>query len=55
MGSRAVLVKGLRTVNDTITETGTSTERINSGFADWSVLLSQGCESQSSPTERCSP
>jgi hypothetical protein len=46
MGSSALLVKGLRTAKDTITVTGASTERIRSDFADWSVLLSQGGESQ---------
>lgn len=46
IGSSAVLVKGLRTARDTITVTGASTERIRSDYADWSVLLSQGGESQ---------
>ena len=46
MGSSALLVKGLRTAKDTITVTGASTERIRSDFADWSLLLSQGGDSQ---------
>jgi hypothetical protein len=46
IGSSAMLVKGLRTAKDTITVTGASTERIRSDFADWSILLSQGGDSQ---------
>ena len=46
MGSSALLVKGLRTAKDTITVTGASTERIRSDSADWSVVVSQGGDSQ---------
>ena len=46
IGSSAVLVKGFRTARDTITVTGASTERIRSDYADWSVLVSQGGDSQ---------
>jgi len=46
MGSSALLVKGLRTAKDTITVTGASTERIRSDYADWSVVVSQGGDSQ---------
>lgn len=42
----AVLVKGIRTANDTITVTGASTERISSDYVDWSVVVSQGGPSQ---------
>ena len=46
VGSSALLVKGLRTAKDTITVTGASTERIRSDYADWSVVVSQGGDSQ---------
>jgi hypothetical protein len=42
----AVLVKGLRKANDTITVTGASTERIRSDHADWTVEVSQSGASQ---------
>jgi len=41
-----VAVKGLRSANDTITVTGSSTERITSDFADWTVLVSVAGSSQ---------
>ncbi len=46
LGSTAVLVKGLRSARDTITVTGASTERIRSDYGDWSVVVSQGGDSQ---------
>lgn len=42
----AVLVKGIRRANDTITVTGASTERIRSDHADWSLEVSQSGPSQ---------
>ena len=42
----AVAVKGIRTAADTITVTGTSTERIRSDFADWSVVVQGSGASQ---------
>ena len=42
----SVAVKGLRSANDTITVTGSSTERIKSDFADWTVLVSVGGNTQ---------
>lgn len=41
-----VLVRGIRTANDTITVTGASTERITSDYVDWSVEASQSGASQ---------
>ena len=44
-----VLVRGIRTANDTITVTGASTERITSDYVDWSVQVSQsGASKQAS-------
>ena len=45
----AVLVKGIRKANDTISVTGASTERIRSDHADWTVEVSQ-----SGPTQQAS-
>ncbi|MFM7634861.1 MAG: SIMPL domain-containing protein [Cyanobacteriota bacterium] len=42
----SVAVKGLRSANDTITVTGSSTERITSDFADWTVVVSVAAASQ---------
>ena len=42
----AVLVKGIRKANDTISVTGASTERIRSDHADWTVEVSQSGPSQ---------
>jgi len=42
----AVLVKGIRKANDTITVTGASTERIRSDHVDWTVEVSQSGPSQ---------
>ena len=41
-----VLVKGIRNANDTITVTGSSTERITSDYVDWSVEVTQGGPAQ---------
>lgn len=49
IGASAVLVKGIRSANDTITVTGASTERITSDYVDWSVEVSQ-----SGPTQQAS-
>ncbi|WP_094556654.1 SIMPL domain-containing protein [Synechococcus sp. 1G10] len=37
----SVLVKGIRRGNDTITVTGSSTERISSDYADWTVEVAR--------------
>ena len=42
----SVAVKGLRSASDTITVTGSSTERITSDFADWTVVVSGAGPSQ---------
>ncbi|MEB3270617.1 MAG: SIMPL domain-containing protein [Synechococcus sp.] len=46
VAASAVLVKGVRSANDTITVTGASTERIRSDAVDWSVEVSQSGVSQ---------
>ena len=43
------LVRGIRNANDTITVTGSSTERITSDYVDWSVEVAH-----SSPTQQSS-
>jgi hypothetical protein len=50
-----VAVKGLRSANDTITVTGSSTERITSDFADWSVMVSVGGDSQPAAYQALQP
>ena len=42
----SVAVRGLRSASDTITVTGSSTERITSDFADWTVQVSGAGPSQ---------
>lgn len=49
VGASGVLVRGIRTANDTITVTGASTERIASDYVDWSVEVTQ-----SGPTQQAS-
>ncbi|MEB3199360.1 MAG: SIMPL domain-containing protein [Synechococcaceae cyanobacterium] len=44
----AVLVRGIRQANDTITVTGASTERITSDSVDWSLVVKQQGSSQRS-------
>lgn len=44
--SSAVLIKGFRKANDSITVTGASTERIRSDAVDWSLEVRQGGSSQ---------
>ena len=45
----SVLVKGIRTASDTITVTGSSTERIKSDFVEWEIdVLNRGETRQSS-------
>lgn len=51
----SVAVKGLRSANDTITVTGSSTERITSDFADWTVLVSVGGDSQQAAYQALQP
>ena len=50
-----VLVKGLSTYKDTITVTGTSTERILSDYVDWSVVVSQSSTSRSAAYKALQP
>lgn len=51
----SVAVKGLRSANDTITVTGSSTERITSDFADWTVVVSVGGDSQPAAYQALQP
>lgn len=51
----SVAVKGLRSANDTITVTGSSTERITSDFADWTVVVSVGGDSQQTAYQALQP
>ena len=51
----AVAVKGLRSANDTITVTGSSTERIRSDFADWTVVVSVGGNTQQEAYQALQP
>jgi len=51
----SVAVKGLRSANDTITVTGSSTERVTSDFADWTVLVSVGGASQQAAYQALQP
>lgn len=51
----SVAVKGLRSANDTITVTGSSTERITSDFADWTVVVSVGGDSQQAAYQALQP
>ena len=51
----AVAVKGLRSANDTITVTGSSTERIRSDFADWTVVVTTGGASQQEAYQALQP
>lgn len=55
LASSAVLVKGIRQANDTITVTGASTERIRSDSADWSVEVRQGGASQQAAYQALQP
>ena len=50
-----VLVRGIRTANDTITVTGASTERITSDYVDWSVEVSQSGASQQASYQGLQP
>lgn len=51
----AVLVKGMRGANDTITVTGASTERIRSDAVDWSVEVSHSGGSQQASYQGLQP
>lgn len=51
----SVAVKGLRSANDTITVTGSSTERIKSDFADWTVVVSVGGNTQQEAYQALQP
>ena len=51
----SVAVKGLRSANDTITVTGSSTERIKSDFADWTVVVSAGGNTQQEAYQALQP
>ena len=53
--SSAILVKGLRRANDTITVTGASTERIRSDHADWSVSVAVAGPSQPASYQALQP
>ncbi|MCP9894403.1 SIMPL domain-containing protein [Vulcanococcus limneticus Candia 3F8] len=55
IGASTVLVKGIRQANDTITVTGTSTERIRSDYVDWSVEVRQGGASQQAAYQALQP
>lgn len=50
-----VVVRGIGNANDTITVTGTSTERITSDCVDWSVQVSQGGASQQNSYQELQP
>ena len=51
----AVLVKGIRTANDTITVTGASTERISSDAVNWTVDVAQSGPSQQTSYQGLQP
>jgi hypothetical protein len=53
--SSAILVKGLRRANDTITVTGASTERIRSDHVDWSVSVAVAGPSQPASYQALQP
>ncbi|MFL0726535.1 MAG: SIMPL domain-containing protein [Prochlorococcus sp.] len=53
--SSSILVKGIRSSNDTITVTGASTERISSDYADWSVNIKQTGATQQSSYQKLKP
>jgi len=53
--SSSILVKGIRTANDTITVTGASTERITSDYVDWSVEIRQSGSTQQSSYQGLQP
>jgi hypothetical protein len=55
VAASAVLVKGLRKANDTITVTGASTERIQSDSVDWSVEVTQSGPSQQASYQGLQP
>ena len=50
-----VLVKGIRTANDTITVTGTSAGRITSDYLDWSVEVTQAGATQQASYQGLQP
>lgn len=50
-----VLIKGFSAYKDTITVTGTSTERIMSDYVDWSVVVSQSSFSRASAYKKLQP
>ena len=50
-----VLVKGIRTANDTITVTGASTERITADYVDWSVEVSHSGATQQASYQGLQP
>ena len=49
------LVRGIRNANDTITVTGSSTERITSDYVDWSVEVANSRPTQQSPYQGLQP
>ncbi|MFQ6538216.1 MULTISPECIES: SIMPL domain-containing protein [Aphanothece] len=51
----SVLVKGLRRGNDTITVTGSSTERISSDFVDWTVEVAESAPSLQASYQQLQP
>ncbi|MFZ0409311.1 MAG: SIMPL domain-containing protein [Cyanobium sp.] len=53
--SSAILVKGIRRANDTITVTGASTERIRSDHVDWSVSVAASGPSQQASYQALQP
>jgi uncharacterized protein len=53
--SSAILVKGIRRANDTITVTGASTERIRSDHVDWSVSVAVAGPSQQASYQALQP
>ena len=53
--SSAILVKGIRRANDTITVTGASTERIRSDHVDWSVSVAVAGPSQQAAYQALQP
>jgi len=55
VAASAVLVKGVRGANDTITVTGASTERIRSDAVDWSVEVSHSGASQQASYQGLQP
>jgi uncharacterized protein len=53
--TNGVVVRGIGNANDTITVTGTSTERITSDYVDWSVQVSKGGASQQTSYQELQP